>query len=69
MLTESNKILEVLKSRYITGLSAPCKNASPLAAPIAIFNLFPHGRQTEIPVLITTANMFNPQHNYYWKIL
>jgi len=27
----------------MTGFSAPCKKESPLAAPIAIFNLVPHG--------------------------
>jgi len=36
----------------MTGFSAPCRKASPLAAPVAIFNLVPHGRDTESPVII-----------------
>lgn len=43
-------MLEVLKSRYITGLSAPCKKARPFAAPMAIFNLVPHGNETDNPI-------------------
>lgn len=49
MLTESSKMLEVLKSRYITGFSAPCKKAKPFAAPIAIFNLVAHANETDNP--------------------
>lgn len=38
-------MLEVLKSRYITGLSASSwRKARPLAAPNAIFILIDHGR-------------------------
>jgi len=33
----------------MTGVSAPCKKASPLAAPIAIFSLVPHGSDIESP--------------------
>lgn len=51
LLTESNRTLDVLKSRYMTGVSAPCKKARPLAAPIAIFNLVPHAKDSEIPVI------------------
>lgn len=47
--TESRRIFEALKSRYITGFSAPCKKARPLAAPILIFNLVPHGNEIDIP--------------------
>lgn len=44
-LTTSSKILDVLKSRYITGLFASsCRKARPLAAPSAIFTLAAHGR-------------------------
>lgn len=53
--TESSKTLEVLKSRYMTGCSAPCKNARPLAAPIAIFTLVPQGRDIEIPTTIVNC--------------
>lgn len=49
--TESSRMLEVLKSLYMTGFSAPCRKASPLAAPIAIFNLVPHGNDIEIPAI------------------
>lgn len=45
-------MFEVLKSRYITGCSAPCKKARPLAAPIAIFTLVPHGNDIDIPSII-----------------
>jgi hypothetical protein len=48
-MTESSKMLDVLKSRYMTGFSAPCKKASPLAAPIAIFILVPHGNVVDTP--------------------
>lgn len=41
--TESSKILEVLKSRKMTGFLAACKKARPLAAPIVIFNLVAQG--------------------------
>jgi hypothetical protein len=48
-MTELSKMLEALKSRYMTGFSAPCKKASPLAAPIAINSLIPHGNVVDIP--------------------
>lgn len=40
--TESRRMLEVLKSLYITCFSAACRNASPRAAPMAIFILRSH---------------------------
>lgn len=49
MLTESNRMFEVLKSRYITGLSSSCRKASPLAAPNAIFILVDHGKAAAYP--------------------
>lgn len=46
--TASNKILDVLKSRYITGLSASSwRKARPFAAPSAIFILMDHGRGSD----------------------
>jgi len=43
VITISNRILDVLKSGNIIGLEASsCKNARPLAAPIAIFILIGH---------------------------
>ncbi|GER54741.1 pyridoxal-dependent decarboxylase [Striga asiatica] len=44
------RTFEVLKSRYMTGLSAPCKNAKPFAAPIAIFSLVAHAREIDSPM-------------------
>lgn len=41
--TESSKMFDVLKSRYITGSGFPCKKASPFAAPSAIFILLDQG--------------------------
>jgi len=47
-LTESNKILEVLKSLYMIGFSASsCRNARPFAAPSIIFILLAHERGTD----------------------
>jgi hypothetical protein len=37
-------MLDALKSRKMTGFSASCKNASPLAAPSATFILIAHER-------------------------
>jgi len=48
-ITESNKIFEDLKSRYITGLSDSWRKARPLAAPRAIFILVDHGNAAEYP--------------------
>lgn len=56
MFTESSKMLEVLKSRYMTGVSASCKKARPLAAPIAILSLVPHGNDKDNPVIILIIN-------------
>lgn len=42
----------------MTGFSAPCKNASPFAAPMAIFNLVPHGSDVEIPGPVIKLNFF-----------
>ena len=58
-LTESSKMLEALKSRYITGFSASWRKARPFAAPSAIFILVDHGSDTEYPeiknnILIST---------------
>lgn len=36
----------------MTGVSAPCKKASPLAAPIAIFSLVAHGIVVDTPNVI-----------------
>ena len=49
MLTESNKMFEALKSRYITGFSASWRKPRPFAAPRAIFILVDHGSDTEYP--------------------
>jgi hypothetical protein len=49
ILTESNKMFEALKSRYMTGFSASCRKARPFAAPRAIFILVDHGSDTEYP--------------------
>lgn len=49
MLTESSKMFDALKSRYITGFFASWRKASPLAAPKAIFILIDHGSETENP--------------------
>lgn len=50
-LTESNRMLEALKSLYMTGFSAPWRKARPLAAPTAIFILDDHGSDAEYPVI------------------
>lgn len=42
-------MFEALKSLYMTGFSASWRKARPLAAPIAIFILVDHGRETEYP--------------------
>lgn len=49
--TKSSRMLDVLKSQYIIGVSAPCKKARPLAAPTEIFNLVSHVKDSEIPVI------------------
>ena len=43
----------------MTGFSAPCKKARPLAAPIAILNLVPHGNDTDNPeiIIISPTNL------------
>ena len=50
LLTESNNILDVLKSRYITGFSALWRKASPLAAPRAIAILVAQDNGTDASV-------------------
>lgn len=47
LITESSKIFEALKSRYMTGLSSSCRKVSPFAAPTAICNLLNHGNVAE----------------------
>jgi len=49
MLTESSKMLEALKSLYMTGFSDSWRKARPFAAPTAIFVLADHGNDTEYP--------------------
>lgn len=49
MLTESNKMFEALKSRYMTGFSASWRKPRPFAASRAIFILVDHGSDTEYP--------------------
>lgn len=44
VLTMSRRMLEVLKSRYMTGFFASWRKASPFAAPNAIFILIAHER-------------------------
>jgi len=52
-LTESNRILEVLKSLYMIGFSASsCRNARPFAAPSIIFNLIAQVRGADRPAKI-----------------
>lgn len=49
----------------MTGFSAPCKKARPLAAPIAIFILVPHGNDIESPVvkqIVSTVKQLKPQY-------
>ena len=43
-LTESRRILEALKSLYMTSLGKPCRNARPRAAPITILILRSQGK-------------------------
>lgn len=57
--TESSNIFGVLKSLYITSLSASWRKASPLAAPNAIFILVDHGNVAEDPAWITTKKIRN----------
>ncbi|KAK2990148.1 hypothetical protein RJ640_008412 [Escallonia rubra] len=48
-ITESNRMLEALKSLYITGFSSPWRKARPFAAPTAIFILVNHGKEIVSP--------------------
>lgn len=47
--TESSRILEALKSRYITGGSELCKKHRPRAAPMAILTLVAQERGCLLP--------------------
>ena len=48
-LTESSRIFDALKSRYMTWFSASCKNDKPLAAPIATLSLIAHDKGSAPP--------------------
>lgn len=50
--TESSKMLEDLKSLYMTGFSSPWRKARPLAASTAILILVNHGNGIECPAFI-----------------
>jgi len=67
ILTESIRMLEALKSRYMTFVSALCKNASPFAAPSATFirRFQESGWKYEPPVQIKTNSQVQ---NYTTKI-
>lgn len=60
--TESSKTFEVLKSRYITFVSALWRNASPLAAPRATFKRRPQERGWKYEPPVTTINISNIRH-------
>lgn len=47
--TESRRMFDALKSRYITWFSASCKNDKPLAAPIATLSLIAHDKGSAPP--------------------
>lgn len=57
LITLSSNMLEALKSRNITFFSVVCKNASPLAAPIAILILVSQGK-------VSAASSGNVIHEY-----
>lgn len=67
LLTESNKIFEALKSRYMTGFSASWRKARPFAAPSAIFIRVDHGSDTEYPAT-STRQYFCEQVVLYFDI-
>lgn len=49
MYTESRRMFDALKSRYMTWFSASCRNDKPLAAPIATLSLIPQGKGSAPP--------------------
>ena len=58
-------MLDALKSRKMTGFSASCKNASPLAAPSATFILIAHERAW--PWLLPTNTIVINFHQEGWE--
>jgi hypothetical protein len=49
MYTESRRMFDALKSRYMTWFSASCRNDKPLAAPIATLSLVPQDKGSAPP--------------------
>ena len=59
VFTKSNKMFEVLKSRYITGFSSSWRKARPFAVPTAIFSLVSQGNGGPYPALEARITLFS----------